>query len=166
MDMTEKTTPFGLIFEEVPPQPQMQITPVYDEEMDVSCIEDARGGRTPYVEFAGRLATETYTRVANEPTDNDEDKDHYRFVGTQTESKTWGETTDTDPEDDYVRLPASIGIRTVTLATDTFTRIQTEPTDTDPGDDHARFLDSVQVRGVDLATETFTAVKSESTDKD
>jgi acetamidase/formamidase len=99
MNKKEKTLPFGLLFEEAAPFPHGPISPVYDEEADLSYAEDVDGTRVPYVEFRGVLGTETITAVNDEETDEDEERLN-QLMGTETATKADGEDTDEDPDDD------------------------------------------------------------------
>jgi len=149
----EVPIPFGLLFEEPAAQPQGLIIPIYDEETDLSYVEDSNSRLIPYVEFTEAIGTETHTRVAGEPVD--EDKNRFsRFAGTDTVTEVEIEATDTDPGDD-MRFVGRLGTETATL-------VKGEATDTDPGDDRTSLLSRVPLMG----TDTCTKVVGESTDKD
>jgi len=127
MSDRKKTVPFGLLFEETAPQPCNLMTPIYDEETDIAYVEDSKGRRSPYVEFAGTMGTETATKVETETPD--EDPEDYvsklsGVMGTDTITAVEAETTDTDPEDDHTRSFSSLG-------TETMTRVQLEAPDED-----------------------------------
>lgn len=157
MEKQERTTPFGLLFEEAAPQPQGLIMPTYDEETDLSYVEDLQGHRVPYVEFSGATGTRTATKVRRETTDTDpgDDRTGFSAIGTATLTEVRAESTDTDPEDDNARFVGNVG-------TDTITRIQAEPTDTDPRDERGYYGICRPLVG----TDTVTAVEKEPTDQD
>lgn len=102
MAKREECIPFGLLFEEAAPRPEDLITPTYDEETDLSYVENLQRHRVPYVEFHGATGTQTVTEVRAEATDTDPGDDHATFsaIGTITQTKVVAESTDTDPEDD------------------------------------------------------------------
>jgi len=101
MNKKEKALPFGLLFEEAAPLPQGLVSPVYDEDTDLSYVKDADGSRVPYVEFCGILGTQTVTEVKDEETDEDEEEERFnQLMGTDTATKADGENTDEDPDDD------------------------------------------------------------------
>jgi hypothetical protein len=157
MEKQERTIPFGLLFEEAVPLPQGLIMPTYDEETDLSYVEDLQGYRVPYVEFSVATGTQTETKVWRETTDTDpgDDRTGFSATGTTTFTEVRVESTDTDPEDDNARFVSSVG-------TDTLTLVQAEPTDTDPGDDHSY----CGIRRSLLGTDTITAVERDPTDQD
>jgi hypothetical protein len=155
MDKGNKPTPFGLLFAEPATQPPSPIVPTYDEDTDLSYVEDPAGRRVPYVELTDTIRTETQTRIASEATD--EDENHLsQFVGTHTFTEIELEPTDPDPEDGSRLALGNVGTDTVTL-------IEAEPTDTDPGDDQG-YSNSIQ-RSL-AATDTFTKQDREPTDTD
>ena len=109
MDKRGKVIPFGLLFEEVAPQPQGLIMSTYDEETDLSYMEDSQDHRIPLVEISGAVGTQTMTAAAEEKTDTDPGDDYVgsvpnreyyaagRFLaGTETFTKQEKETTDRD----------------------------------------------------------------------
>jgi hypothetical protein len=155
MDARNKPAPFGLLYEEPASRPPNLILPIYDEDSDLSYVEDSDGHQVPYVEFASAIGTETNTRIAVEAPD--EDKNHLsQLAGTHTFTEIELEPTDTDPEDGSRLLLGNVGTETVTL-------IEAEPTDTDPGDDEGY---SIIVQRSLAATDTFTKEDIESTDTD
>ncbi len=157
MEKQKRAVPFGLLFEEVAPQPQGLIMPTYDEATDLSYVEDSQGHRVPYVEFSGATGTRTETKIRSEITDTDPEDDRTGFstTGTNTLTEVRAESTDTDPEDDNARFFGSLG-------TDTLTLVEAEPTDTDPEDDHGYHSIWRSLVG----TDTITAVEKEPTDQD
>jgi hypothetical protein len=151
--------PFGLLFEEDAKSPETIITPIYDEERDLSLIEDAHGRMVPIVELGFGIGTDTETKVRQESTDTDPWDDHssLSITSTTTVTEVRSETTDTDPEDDNAQQFQSYG-----LGTDTGTAVQAESTDTDPEDDPG----APSVWRCFLATDTITRREGESTDRD
>lgn len=130
---TNSPVPFGLLFEEPAAQPQNLVMPVYDEETDLSYVEDPAGRLVPCVELTGVLGTQTnVTKIWTDPPDTDPEDDRQGFVhlGTMTLTKVRNESTDTDPEDDRSYF-SNLGTRTLT-------EVQVESTDTDPEDDRSR----------------------------
>lgn len=125
----EEPVPFGLLFEEVAPEPQGLIIPVYDESQDLSCIQDPEGKWIPFVEFEQSVGTQTGTKIRREVTDTDpgDDQQNLAVVGTMTVTEVRKEATDTDPEDDHGYTPVVKSL----LGTDTITRIDNENTDQD-----------------------------------
>jgi hypothetical protein len=71
MNNKRKPIPFGLLFEEVAPQPSELIIPLYDEEADLAYVIDSQGHRIPFVECCELTSTDTFTKAAGEPTDKD-----------------------------------------------------------------------------------------------
>lgn len=65
------SVPFGLLFEELAPDVQHHVLPIYDEEEGLSYAKDLQGHLVPYVEIAQATGTETITRVRDESTDAD-----------------------------------------------------------------------------------------------
>jgi len=157
MEQQERPVPFGLLFEEIAPRPQDFIVPIYDEETDLSYVEDPKGHRGPVVEFRRAIGTQTETKVVLETTDTDpgDDRPSFSATGTITLTEVRVETTDTDPEDDH---PRSCGV----LGTETATFVAAEPTDTDPEDDHEYHPAWMPLGG----TDTLTKVQKEPTDQD
>jgi hypothetical protein len=157
MTKQERAIPFGLLFEEAAHQPQGQIVPTYDEETDLSYVEDGQGHRIPYVEFNQVTGTQTATKVDRETTDTDpgDDRTAFSAVGTVTLTEIRVESTDTDPEDDNARSFRMLG-------TETETFVETEPTDKDPEDDYG----STSILKSSLGTDTITRVQEEHTDQD
>lgn len=153
----EMSIPFGLLYEEVAPNPREIFHPTYDEMEDLSFLEDGQGRRIPFVEFGNDFGTQTETYVYRESTDTDPGDDHSNVVvlATETSTAVKAETTDTDPEEDNTQSSRRFGIDTVTairpkpkniysdnicesqivgrsfLATDTITKMDNEQTDTD-----------------------------------
>jgi hypothetical protein len=127
--MEERTIPFGLLFEEPAPQPRDLVVPIYDEEKDLSYVEDFRGQRVPYVEFNENTGTQTATKVHRESTDTDptDDRANLSVMGTTTSTSIRAESTDTDPQDDQVRRSPNGPL----VSTETLTRIRRENTDRD-----------------------------------
>ena len=154
---TKRAILFGLLFEEVAPQPQGLLMPTYDEETDLSYVQDREGHRIPYVELGGALGTQTETKAQGETTDTDPGDDRFGSVATSTgtSTKVRGQTMDTNSQHDDARYLALLG-------TDTVTRIDRETTDTDPGDDQNYYTGWNFLAG----TETLTEVDGEPTDKD
>jgi len=150
MEKQERTIPFGLLFEEAASPPQGLIMPTYDEETDLSYVEDSQGHRVPYVEFNVATGTQTETKVRRETTDTDpgDDRTGFSATGTTTLTEVRVESTDTDPEDDNARFVGSVG-------TDTITLVQAKPTDTDPSDDQSY----CGIRRPLVGTDTITAVE-------
>ena len=105
MEKQKRIIPFGLLFEEAAPQSQGLIVPTYDEETDLSYVEDLQGHWVPYVEFSGATGTQTETKVRRETTDTDpgDDRAGFSAIGTNTLTEVRAESTDTDPEDDNAR---------------------------------------------------------------
>lgn len=157
MTKQERAIPFGLLFEEAAHQSQGQIVPTYDEETDLSYVEDGQGHRIPYVEFNQATGTQTATKVYRETTDTDpgDDRTAFSFTGTTTLTEIRVESTDTDPEDDNARLFGMLG-------TETATCVAIEPTDTDPEDDHR----STFIHKSSAGTDTITRIQQEPTDQD
>jgi hypothetical protein len=150
--------PFGLLFEENAKNPKTIVAPIYDEDRDLSLIEDASGRMVPLVELDFGVGTDTKTKIHQESTDTDPGDDHPRLsiTGTTTVTEVRSETTDTDPEDD-TRQFQGFG-----LGTDTGTAVQAETTDTDPEDDDV----SQSTWSYLMATDTITKEEGESTDRD
>jgi len=157
MEKQERSIPFGLLFEEAAPQPQSLIMPTYDEETDLSYVEDSQGRRVPYVQLSRVAGTRTATKVWREITDTDPEDDRAGFpaIGTNTLTAIRAESTDTDPEDDNPRFFGSLGTGTMTL-------VEAESTDTDPEDDHGYHSGWRSLVG----TDTITKVETEPTDQD
>jgi len=157
MEKQERSTPFGLLFEEAAPQPQDLIMPTYDEETDLSYVEDSQGRRVPYVEFSRAIGTRTATLVRREITDTDPEDDRAGSyaTGTSTLTEVRSESTDTDLEDDNPRFFGSLGTITVTA-------VEAETTDTDPEDDHGYHSSWRSLVGTDTITER----DGEATDQD
>lgn len=155
MEQRKKATPFGLFYEEPASQPQSHVIPTYDEETDLSYLEDQDGSRVPYVEITSNICTETQTRIADEAPDEDENYIS-QFAGTHTVTKMELEPTDPDPADDPCLTFGN-------AATQTATAIEAESSDTDPGDDEES---SIVFRRPLAATTTFTEQDRESTDTD
>lgn len=157
MKARERVVPFGLLFEEVAPQPQGLVMPTYDEETDLSYVEDLKGHWIPYVEFVQAAGTQTETRLRREETDTDPGEDHISLsgIGTNTFTEVRTESTDTDPGDDNAQSFAGLGTNSMTL-------IASESTDTDPEDDRGRYSLWMPLAG----TDTITKVKRETTDRD
>lgn len=61
--------PFGLLFEELLPELNSDVTPTYNEKLGISVIKDLNGELVPYVTAGGPDGTETVTKVAKESTD-------------------------------------------------------------------------------------------------
>jgi hypothetical protein len=157
MKQQEAAIPFGLLFEEAALQPKGLIMPTYDEETDLSYVEDSQGHWVPYVEYSGVVGTRTETKVWRETTDTDpqDDRTGHSVTGTATVTEVRTEVTDTDPEDDSVRSFGSLGTETVTL-------VESEPTDTDPGDDR----EYNPIWRSMVGTDTTTRVEKEPIDQD
>jgi hypothetical protein len=129
MGKQDMNIPFGLLFEEVAPNPKVTILPSYSEEKDLSFVEDAHGQPIPYVEFGASTGTLTETKVHQEGTDTDPEDDHagFSYTGTTTSTAVEAEMTDTDPSDDHEHQPVWRSF----MGTDTFTEAAGEPTDKD-----------------------------------
>jgi hypothetical protein len=155
MDKANKPAPFGLLFEEPASRPPNPILPVYDEDTDLSYVEDSDGHQVPYVEFVSAIGTETNTRIAVEAPD--EDKDYPgQLAGTHTVTKMQLEPTDPDPENDTRLIFGNAGTQTATA-------VEVESSDTDPEDDEGY---SIIVQRSLATTDTFTEQDIESTDTD
>jgi hypothetical protein len=157
MKNESRAIPFGLLFEEAAAGPRDIAEPTYDEERDLSFVEDSQGRRVPLVELSEPVGTQTETKIHRETADTDPGDDQACFssCGTTTKTSVRTESTDTDPQDD--RAP-----RFVNLATESITFIQAEATDTDPQDDQARQSPKKPLVGTDTVTE----IKRENTDRD
>lgn len=152
-----RAIPFGLLFEEAAAEPPDIPEPAYDEERDLSFVEDSQGRRVLFVELSNSVGTQTETKIHRETADTDpgDDRACFSSCGTATNTSVRTESTDTDPQDDRAR-------RFVNLATESMTFIQAETTDTDPQDDQVRQGPKKPLVGTDTVTE----IKRENTDKD
>lgn len=142
----EKSTvmPFGLHFLEQPID-NVYISPLYDEDEDISIVIDENGDKHPSVEYYSNTSTKTATSVQEENTD--EDQDYAKIVNTTTATKVKEEISDSDDE----FFSPNLGTRT-----DSF--VQAEQTDEDPGIDTGP--------KPPVTTKTFTHVSREETDSD
>ncbi len=112
MENQKNSIPFGLLFEELAPQPETLYVPIYDESTDVSYIEDTQGRRIACVEYHATA-------------------ENNQLAGTMTVTETAVEATDTDPEQDR---PLGFEHGNHLAGTMTVTKTATEPTDNDPSD--------------------------------
>jgi len=121
--MRNKAMPFGFLFQEPAVDLGETPVPVYDEERDISFIEQD-GEAVPFVTAVPpRMATRTHTAVAREPTDADVDPANLSrcLRAVRTETKIERESTDRSPAPSLLAL----------MKTQTVTRIRREQTDED-----------------------------------
>jgi hypothetical protein len=123
--MGKKIVPFGLLFEESAQSSQVMISPVYDEEKDLSFVQDSSGKFIPYVELRDALGTQTLTESGGESNDEDEENSA-RLTGTRTETLADGENTDEDDDRRYSYF--------LSIGTQTATKADGETIDEDPND--------------------------------
>ncbi|HUW09169.1 MAG TPA: hypothetical protein VM537_05530 [Anaerolineae bacterium] len=118
--MCESAIPFGLLFAENEITLAEQPVATYDEDQDVSVVEE-NGERVPLVSVADpRMSTETVTEAAGEPTDR----------RSQACIPHWGLSTDTETKaQDDLTLGGLEPRLVMALATETETRIAGEETD-------------------------------------
>ena len=118
--MCESAIPFGLLFAENEITLDEQPLATYDEDQDVSVVEE-NGERVPLVSVADpRMGTETFTEAAGEPTDRT----------SQACIPHWWLTTDTETKaGDDLTLGSLEPTLLMALATETQTRIAGEETD-------------------------------------
>jgi hypothetical protein len=153
MKKSSSRKPFGLLFEEKAPTRDIEISPQYDEDSDISYVEGQNGEIYPLVSLSHSIGTASITEVKTESTDTDpeEDNKNVNYLSTMTGTFIKAESTDTDPEDDNVAL----------IGTKTQTRIKAESTDSDQ-DEETRLLKRISI----LATDTVTKEDNESNDRD
>ncbi len=153
MESVEELVPFGILFEESAQPQQDSIAPVYDEETDLSYVEDSLGHRIPYVEAVSIMSTNTATKEKSEATDPDE-YSQASITSTRTFTEVGGEPTDAD-EDSCFRQG---GIK---ISTNTATFVADESDDSDAED--GAYEVSLQQSFLS-GTDTFTKIKKESVD--
>ena len=141
---TNKSRPFGLLFEEPANSVLEVMSPVYDETEDISVIIDDRGNKIPYVEWHGSVGTKTDTGIARVGTD--EDNEAPKTLGTRTLTEVKKEEADFDD------------MSYLFMGTKTLTSVSSEQADEDRGDD-IRSLPK-------LHTMTATKTAGEGTDDD
>jgi len=118
--MCESAIPFGLLFAENEIALAEQPLATYDEDQDVSVVEE-NGERVPLVSVADpRMGTETFTEAAGEHTDRT----------SQACMPHWWLSTDTETKaQDDLTLGGLEPRLLMALATETETRIPDEATD-------------------------------------